>query len=300
MTRTNLQSSRCLSLACGALFVAASAAQPATEFDERLKLVKTEYDYAAWGRDTGRVIAGVPISAAVLPRLKSMTRAWPTDNYDLEHMGQETLTKVRTRWRQADGDDFDATMVVARSFDAAKEYLIRRYAETQREPPLIRPVGRKYALQTGNVCFVIPLERGEGFSSIDFIRDNVVFMLRADGAMRKELANVAAALDAQLLKQKPASRYEQLAERPTIKAFGIAKPRVELGEKAPLILDVAQPGDRQLHYLWTMTAGGIEDDLLGGFVYYAGELGKHQITVTVVNDVGLYASKSATVEVVSR
>ena len=49
-----------------------------------------------------------------------------------------------------------------------------------------------------------------------------------------------------------------------------------------------------------MSSGGIESDLLGGFRYYASQPGTHTLTVTVINDRGLYATASAEIKVAER
>ena len=264
---------------------------------DRIRLVKERTNFANWGRETGKVISGVVISEKPLPQLSALRKVWREDNYSAETARKVTYIRIRKWWRLED-EQFEATMVVGPSFVAMKEYLLLRYAETQREPPLIKTPGRKLGLKIGNVCFVTAEEEGEAFSSIDFIRHNVLIMMRAEGDVRMKLRAMAETIDGLLLKQKPVRKYEQLRDRPTIRAFSAEKKKVKFGENTPLRLEVRNPQDRELRYVWTMTGGGVKKNLVGNFVYQGGEKGKQRLTVTVVNDVGLYDSESVNIEVV--
>jgi len=66
------------------------------------------------------------------------------------------------------------------------------------------------------------------------------------------------------------------------------------------VLTVENPGERPLRYFWTMASGGVEENLLGQFLYYGEAAGVQRITVTVVNDLGLRASASAKLTVTKR
>lgn len=286
-----------VALVFAVLFVEKTIGQSEEAFQERLKLVKEKYDFAKWEPETGRVISGVAISEKILPQLSPMKKVWQKDNYSVENIQKVTYIKVRKWWR-LENDQFEVTMVVGPTFEAAKQYLILRYATTQMEPPLIKPPGREFGLDIGNVCFVTAEKRGETFSSIDFIRHNILFMMTAEGAVQKNLRAMAEALDALLLKKTPVEKYEQLPDLPTIKTFSAERAKINLGENVFLTLEVYNPQQRELHYFWTMTGGGVEKDLLENFVYYGGDYGKQHIIVTVVNDIGLHDSEAVDIEVV--
>ena len=264
---------------------------------ERTKLVKEKYDFANWEKETGKVISGVAISEEMFAPLKSLRKVWPKDNYSVEKIQEATYTRIRQWWR-SERDEFEVTMVVGPTFEAAKQYLIRQYDETQREPPLIKPSGRRFGLTIGNVCFVTTEKERADFATIDFIRHNVLFMMRAEGALRKQLRSIAEDLDALMLKKKMFAKYGDLPDLPTVKTFSAKKTEIKLGEDVPLILKVNNPQKRQLRYFWTMTGGGVEENVPEGFVYHGGEKGKQRITVTVVNDLGLQSSKSLDIGVV--
>ena len=287
----------CVATLFTVLFAGKTIGEHEKAMRERTKLVKEKMDFDNWGRETGKVISGAVISEKTLPQLSTLRKVWREDNYSADTVQKVTYIRIRKWWRMGD-DQFEVTMVVGPSFGAMKEYLLLRYVETQREPPLIKTPGRKFGLKIGNVCFVTAGREGEAFSSIDFIRHNVLIMIRAEGDVRTKLKAMAETIDALLLKQKPAKKYEQLQDRPTIRAFSAEKNKIKFGENIPLKIEVRNPRDRELRYLWTITGGGVKKNLVGDFVYQGGEKGKHRVTVTVVNDVGLYDSKPIDIEVI--
>lgn len=287
----------CTMLIINALFVEKTVGQHDELIRERIEFVKDRTNFANWGSEIGKIISGVSISEQILPQLSTLRKVWKEDSYSVEEIQKVTYTKIR-KWWQLEANQYDVTMVVGPSFDAAKEFLLLRYVETQREPPLIKPPGRQFGLEIGNVCFVTTEDGGETFSSIDFIRHNVLFMMRSEGNFQKNLRTIAVTLDTLLLKKTPVGSYEQLPDLPAIKTFSMGKPKIKLGEESLLTLEINNPQQRELRYFWTMTGGGIEKNLLENFVYYGAEAGKQQITVTVVNDIGLYYSKSVEIEVI--
>jgi hypothetical protein len=287
----------CVVLAITTILFGKALGQHDQVVQERINLVKEKYDFANWEKETGKVISGVAVSKEIFPQLRSIRKVWPNDNYSLEKIQEATYTRIRQWWRSK-RDEFEVTMFVGPTFEAAKQYLIKQYVETQRESPLIKPAGRRLGLTIGNICFVTTEKEGADFATIDFIRHNVLFMMRAEGVLRKQLRSIAERLDGLMLKKKTFAKYEDLSDLPTIKTFSPEKKEIKLGEDVPLILKVNNPKKKELRYFWTMTGGGVEKDLPERFVYHGGEKGKQHITVTVVNDLGLNNSKSLDIEVV--
>ena len=292
---------RICNILCGAfvfsvLFVGISGGQSKDIFQKRLNGVKEKYDFADWCPETGKVISGVNISKEVLPLLINMKKVWEKDIYRIGHIQKATYSIIRKWWKLND-DQFDVTMVVCPTLDAAKEYLILRYTDTQMGLPPIKPKGRKFGMDIGNVCFVSMAKQEKSFSSIDFIRHNVLIMMRAQGSLRKELDTIARILDDLLLNKKPVKSCSQLKEIPTITRFSSEKRRIKPGESVCLHLEVKNPKERELRYFWNMSGGGVKKDLKGNFVYYGGEKGKHTVKVTVLNDIGLHHSGMLEIEV---
>ncbi|MCP4664440.1 MAG: hypothetical protein GY856_54345 [bacterium] len=286
-------------LGLGAGVTGTIAGQGGSTPEQQVERLKALYDFPRWHEETGEVISGVAVSAAVVAQLESMTTTWPQAFYALDRLGDREYTVIRQRWESEQGE-VDVTMVVAPTLAAAQEYLIFRYANTQREKPLVMPRGDELGLDLGHLAFVLPEDGSDGFVRIDFLRHNVLTMLRAEGGLRGELRAVAEAIDRELRAKESALSTDRLPERPLIRTFHPQRSKIRRGQKVPLVLDVDSPGDRPLRYFWTMDSGGVEENLLGWFLYYGEGPGDQRITVTVVNDLGLRASATAKLTVTKR
>lgn len=269
---------------------------------ERINQVMERYDYANWEAGDGKVTPGVKISETVLQKFgsKRMKRAWKKDIYSTGKVGGTpySYSIIRKYWKSEDKNSFlDVTMVVSPTPEAAKKYLILRYAGSQVGPDLVRPAGRDIGIGLGSVCFVSRTKELGSLSSIDFIRNNVVIMIRAEGSFRMELEAMAREVDALLLRESHADNYSQLKRIPTITRFSCERITINLGETVPLHLEVNNTKQRELRYSWKISGGGVEKDRNGNFFYYGGEAGKHTVTVTVLNEVGLQHSRSIEIEV---
>jgi PKD repeat protein len=279
------------------LFTAEIGAQSQEMLEKQLQTAKEKYDYANWEAETGIVTAGLNISPAILPQLQGMSKKWQKDNFRIETIQDTPCANLR-QWWASDDRQLQITMVVCPTFTAAKEYLISYYANTQMAPLVPKPTGRELGLDIGNICYAAPAGQGGGFLAVDFIRHNVVIMMRAEGNSRKELAAAARTLDGLLLNKEAKGDYRGLQEIPVITRFSSKKAAIELGERVLLDLEVNNPSGGELVYSWDISGGGVKKNLKGNFVYYGGEPGTHTITVTVINDLGLYDSRSLKIEVV--
>jgi hypothetical protein len=259
--------------------------QEGEAFKERLRLVKEKYRFFKWHKETGKVIQGAAVSEKILPQLGHMRKVWAEDNYSLETIQRSTYLRIHQYWVSG-SDQLEVNMVVSPTMEETKRYLITRYANTTRRPP-----DRKSEPGIGHICLTIPGKQKRNFSNIDFIRFNVLFMMQAGGSTREKLLTMARILDKHLLKQEPVKCYSQLKEIPKITRLSCKKKKIKLGESARLFLEVRNPGNRKLHYRWRMSGGGIEKYCEGNPIYYGGDTGKHTITVTVLNDAGLYNSR---------
>lgn len=296
MERQNIRTSWLLA-ALVLLVAGQGMSQPADDLDRRVRQAKEAYGFANWSPETGRVISGVVLSEKTIPEAAPLREVWKDGDYSVQRDAPYPRATIHKLWR-LEGNELDVTMAVTTTHDAAKEYLISSYAYTERAPLLIRPSGRRFGVNTGNVCFVITEDEGKTFSSIDFIRDNVVITMRARGNGRQQLKGIAERLDGLLLKKRPAKEYARLPDLPRITALSPRETTVKLGATVPLRLQVRDPSESGTRYFWAITGGGVRRDLVEEFVYQATETGKQRITITVVNGVGLYASKSVDVEVV--
>lgn len=261
-------------------------------FKRQLRCVKDKYDFCNWNSEARRVIPGVNVSSEIQLQLSMMRKVKKEEDggrYSIEKIGKNIHTVIRESWESNDSY-FDVTMVVCPSFGAARKYLIYRYAALPYEPP-----DRELLKDIGNICLGIREEKY--FSSIDFIRHNVIFIMQAKGDIVKELKSIARKLDELLINQETVKKYSRLKQIPRIDSFYCKKEKIKPGESVPLRLKIKNPQKRELHYFWCMSGGGIKKDFRENFVYYGSELGIQKITVTVLNDIGLYDSRSLKVEV---
>ena len=265
---------------------------------ESLSRLKDLYDFKNWGSETGMVISGVEISEKILPQLTDMKQVWQHHEYSVRRLQSISFAQIRQWWRSENSRLF-ITMIVGPSFEAAKEYLISEYAVTSMVPPPIRPRGRQHGLQIGHICFTMAGEKGNGgFSAVDFIRHNVIFLMRAEGDVQTDLRAMAELLDALLREKAIVENYAEHPDLPRITAFSPEKAEIRLGEKVLLNLEMYDSEQRKLHYEWKVTGGGVEKNLQDRFEYYGGEEGAQHITVTVVNELGLIESASTDIVVV--
>jgi hypothetical protein len=278
-------------------FTGALRAQSPQITEEQLKTAMEKYDFTNWQAETGKVIPGLNISPAILPQLDGMSNIWQKDNFSIETIEETTYTKIR-QWWASDNRRLEITMVICPTLSAAKQYLISYYANTSMVPGVQKPTGRQLGLDIGGVCYAAPVRQGGGFLAVDFIRHNVLIMMRAEGNSRKDLAAAARVLDSLLAKKKTVGHYSELSEIPVITNFSCKKAEIKQGEKVLLNLEVNNPTGGELVYSWDISGGGVKKNLKGNFVYYGGEPGTHTITVAVINDLGLYDSRSLKIEVV--
>ncbi len=262
---------------------------------ERIEYVKQKTGFTDWKGTTGIVIAGASVTEDMLPELRSLKKIGE-DNYSIEKVDKTAYVKISKRWRSGE-NGFEAIMVVAPSLEAAREFLIRRYAETQEMTPAIKNRGQKLGLSLGDVCFGSADSLRKRYSEIDFIRNNVVFLLRADGIIQNKLKSMAEKLDRNLALKKRGKEYRRFPDFPTIKLFVAEKTEMVSGESIPLVLEIDNPGDRELRYFWDISSGGVSKNMHDRFIFYCDGEGEQTITVIAVNDLGLYDTASVTIMV---
>lgn len=273
---------------------------------ERLYMAMEEYGYNQWRSDVSGVIPGVPTPGKILEILEGIPKVWKNDDYSIERIPGEAYVNViiRKLWAQG-ANKLDATMTVCPTFKLAKKYLIFQYASTQMEPMIAKPVGSTLGLKIGDICFATPGKKEGSFSSIDFIRCNVVIMMRAEGSLQDKLKKMAAIMDTELnVPGKKKASYSQLQGIPRItlpEKLVEMQPEIKLGTSLSLDLKVEKllPGQfDETRYFWRLTGGGVDEDSSGNFHYYGGDLGEQTITVTTVNELGLHDSKTLKIKVI--
>jgi len=245
--------------------------------------------FSNWKSEDNQVTAGVNLSQMIPPMVPGLSEVWDQPNVDIEIIEGEFYSEINKWWRSGE-DELEVLMVVGSSFDATKAYLLHKYIHTQAPDDYFTTPGEEYGLTVGDVRFVtIDEENPEGFSTLDFIG---LIMLRAEGAIQNQLRQIAETIDAQLVENVRTETLEEQPQIPRINAFSASKTSVSSGDEVFLDLDSDTSNDMAIHYFWDMTEGGVRKDMLDKFLYQAAGKGSQNISLTVVNDIGLYGSGS--------
>lgn len=80
-------------------------------------------------------------------------------------------------------------------------------------------------------------------------------------------------------------------ELPEIKAFYFKEKKINLGEKAKIILKIKNPGNKEFEYFWKVSGGGIEKNCKGDLFYYGSEPGEHVIRLTLGDNEEMIGTK---------
>lgn len=259
-------------------------------FQERLRSSKKQYYFDHWGTESEKIIPGLAVSEKILPQLARLKKVWPEDDYRIEKIKEITFTIIRKWWKLGD-DQFEVTMVVCPTFEAARGYLISNYAWAT-----IAPNSVKKLPGVGNICLETKETKEVDPTYVDFIRHNVIMMMWGKGSIKKKLCDFAGRLDNHLKQKKPVARYSELEELPLIKTFYSNNKQIKQGERERLYLGDKNP---RLRYFWEMSGGTVEENSQGDFFFCGTKMGKHKITLTVVNELGLCDAKSIEIEVQS-
>lgn len=300
MTRTNKRASMTAAAVIGMLFclMATSLLAGADPWEDQ---VKQAYDYANWGPDTGQMIAGIAVSRHTLPWLDGMWRIWPEDDYSVEVVDSEHVSRIRQYWiGETENPENPASrllieMIVGRSHQVIQEYLITRYIESQ--ALIAREPGVNYGFNLGHLSFVYTEDGGSSFTTIDFVRHNVLFMFYAEGPLRYELANIAQALDSELSQNSEFTQWTSIDGLPELSHFCPHRYEIEVGDSTPFVIRFYDQPTRPARYLWTVDTGGIDTNRDGSYIYISDAVGYQEVTLAVINDLGLFDVAQTNIDV---
>ncbi len=261
------------------------AAQPIAPGEQAVQEdLAIRYDVANWDGKGGPIVAG--ITPGQIPGA-----------LDLDHV----------RWLDADGKsvllrqftmtDHQVTVEVAvtRTCDGAHQVLFDHLARPRTMAPLdppALPYGSIRSDEIGDVCFALPGHRG-GFHAIEFVRHNVVVLLRGEGTGMNHLKVLALAIDKAIVSQPLYRSWETSRAWPSITKFELPETTVKAGATLPVTLEITGSNNGNLMKAWEVSAGGVEEKN-GTTVYYAEGSGRQTLTLLVANQRGLAAS--ATIE----
>ena len=154
-------------------------------------------------------------------------------------------------------------------------------------------------MNVGDIAFVTRVNKpySHSISAIHFIRYNIIISISARGAVRSHLISAARWIDELLLKETPHRRLTRLGKYPGITDFRVKPEPGNNGNSVRFLLKIKPKGNLNPQFLWQLTNGGIRQINRNIFEYSICETGSQRVTVTVLNEVGLYDSKSVKVKI---
>jgi hypothetical protein len=257
----------------------------------------SRYDVASWPGKGGPVVAGIApseiASAASLPLALDRVE-WLTVGDDERVLRRDFTTRAA---------DLTIAVAVARSCDAAHQVLFDHLARPRSmmplDPPAL-PYGCVRLGDLGDVAFALPASEGDGYVAVEFVRGNVVVLLRAEASAARGVEAAARSLDATLRRLPAFESAEASGRWPRVERFASLAAVARAGDTIPLDIRVADPaGTEPLLRAFELDAGGILEE--AGSVRYHAEAPGHQVlTLLVANDRGLAASARQGIDVVKR
>lgn len=256
--------------------------------DQSLVNFKQLSDFSNWPGKTLPVRNGINLSNY---RIKSISEAEevkkkiPFSVRESEYAG--ILIKYRSQYKISQGNSISVTMTFTNTCENAHEFIIRRYYNSTKTFKSRIPKKDRSTV-SGNISF----DNGR-----KFIRNNIVVEIYAHGDMKNKVASLAKEIDNLLLERPTSPSTHSL--KPAINRFDAEKRQVEYGSLTKLNIDASDTHGGKLYYFWRLTGGGIDEDEVGNYYYYAGDAkgSKQKITLIVVNDKGYYSSDSVEVDV---
>jgi hypothetical protein len=233
-----------------------------------LDALKTRHDYQAW-RDANTLpenlfIQGFVPSGDELP-------GWRTHRVQVVE-GAGWPRMIQSVW--VSGEMTSEALCSVDVFDCASraeahEVLVRVLGEFQSPQ-----VEREQEASFGDVAFATP-----GSSAFAFARANLVLLVRSAGRATVPLADLAQVLDSDLVARPTAGNVRVT---PEISRLGVLAGTVEVGSRAPLAVEAADPLGRPLWYKFFSAPGMVlrEADRL---VYATEVAGPQQLTAYVIN-----------------
>lgn len=245
--------------------------------------------------DLGRIRVAVKLIATDIPALNGVVEVKGGEKPWIWKAGfsDEVFIVVRFVywWEKSDNDFVHVDLLVTENRDLANKYHTEK-RETSSVPIDLLPPEDQPAI-AGDVSF------GNGQ---EFIRDNIVVEIRAEGIFNDEISEIARQIDDLVL---GGPRFVSLSQvKPVIKDFNITKNPVTEGTQTLLTLNIDDPNDQKPFYEWIYTEiagfGGvvIEDD--NGDLYYLANAvadnlaaNEQELSVLVINEYGFCSDTSS-------
>jgi hypothetical protein len=185
---------------------------------ERARIVASALGFASWPRTT-ELYAPPPVAGALLKdsgRVGEAVRSCTTVPFEGEAWPECRWSwKATSEERKVSADDWlDLEVTQTPGGRAAQEYLVRQLSDNMLPNDMLEARYKAAARpeRLGSVAFQVRSPLGDE-TSLSFVRGNLVFRLRARGALTSEVLPLAARLDESVLNQQPLTVEELRARR---------------------------------------------------------------------------------------
>lgn len=242
--------------------------------------------------DLGRIRVAVKLITTDIPALNGVieVKSGETPWISKAPLNDEVFNVVKFKywWEKSEDDFVHVDLIVTENRVLANTYL----TEKRETSSILLPPEDQPAI-AGDVSF----DNGQ-----EFIRDNIVVVMRTKGIFDDEVSEIARQID-DLILEGP--RFVSLSQvKPVIKDFNIANNPVIEGTQTLLTLNIDDPNDRKPFYEWIYTeiagfGGVVIEDENGDFYYLANAVddklaaNEQELSVLTINDYGFCSDTSS-------
>lgn len=256
-----------------------------------LEELAVRYGLEAWPGKNGPVVAGI--------KGEELFRSGTPLVRDHEDWLQVDDEWVLVRQFACSDRAFVVDLAVARTCRTAQEvlfsHLTRQSAMKPLDPPAL-PCGRVRLRDIGDVCFALPPNGKETFHSVEFVRNNVVVLLKTLDDTAGDLRKIAAVIDEHITSQSLFPDWQSTGLWISIDRFEVKDVQVESGSITPILVTITDPRNETVVKAWELSSGGILEEN-GQVSFNAEGSGRQTITLLVANSSGLAASARTELEV---
>lgn len=246
--------------------------------------------------DHGNIRGAVKLSVNEIPALEGATEirsgerpwlwkmGWNVDNYD--------LVKYTYSWAFSDSDFVNVDLVVTKSEEEASKYLNDKRETSSLPLDLLQPEDQPTV--AGDISY------GQGS---DFIRNNIVIEMHAEGTFAYMTEKLARQIDKIIVDGPSFFSLSQI--KPVIQDFRITDNPVIERTKTLLIIEVADPNNKEIYYQWDSDVlvglgGNVikeNDDFYfeANSTYTNVETNGQELTAIVINDFGFFTDSTITI-----
>lgn len=249
--------------------------------DESLDRLKELSDFNNWPGKNGVIRAGGILNQDRIPCLQGITEVLNLKYPDIQESNGKFRVLYRYNWQLSSNNLLEASIVITESCEDAHQYMIERrfYSSLPFE---LRVPKRDKVPVIGDISF---------FEGREFIFNNIVGNLIFEGEFKENKNDFIIQLSS-LFNSSPTAN-SCAAFKPLIIKLTLVDNKLKKGSITKLFIEVKDPQESEIIYVWRMTAGAVEKGEEGNYYYHAdSEQGGTQIlTLYAINQLG-FASKA--------